>query len=116
MKYVVLAIAALLSACSYQEIQQSQNIWAAPSPWSPSPDAKTVRVLGRTWTVEPVADQTLVYVAQRDNLDLNPYGAPAVRRSPQAVRAIEQTTGCRVVRSSLVQDSSARFFAAVTCP
>lgn len=112
MKYVVLAVAFLLSACSYQEAEQ---YWAGQLATPVPPGTEYVKVLGRTWTVSPVADQNSVYVAQRDNLDLNPYGAPAVRRSPQAVRAIELATGCRVAKSSMIQDISARFFASVAC-
>lgn len=112
MKYLALAIASLLSACSYQEAQQ---FWTEQVVATVPPGTKYVKVLGRTWTVSPLKDQPSAYVAQRDNLDLNPYGAPAVRRTPQAVRAIQLATGCRVVRSTVTQDTSARFFASVAC-
>jgi len=113
MRYLVLAIAALLSACSEQE---AQNLWSSQLATHTPPEIKYVQVLGRTWSVYPAKDQKAVYVAQRDNLDLNPYGAPVARRSPQAVRAIELATGCRAVRSTMIQDTSARFFASVNCP
>jgi len=112
MKYLVLAIAALLAACTEQE---AQNFWSTQLANQVPPETEYVKVLGRTWTVYPVKDQPSVYAAQRDNLDLNPYGAPAVRRTPQAVRAIESATGCRVVRSTIIQDTTARFLASVAC-
>jgi len=31
------------------------------------------------------------------------------------VRAIQLATGCRVVQPSMIQDTSARFFASVAC-
>ncbi len=112
MKYLVLAIAALLAACSEQE---AQNMWPSQLATQTQPDIKYVKVLGRTWGVYPSKDQQAVYIAQRDNLDLNPYGAPVARRTPQAVRAIELATGCKVVHPTMIQDTSARFFASVTC-
>lgn len=114
MKYVFLALAAMLSACTYPEIPTG-NVWSSKLDTALPATTRHVQVLGRTWTVYPVEDQTAVYVAQRDNLDLNPFGAPSARRTPQAVRAIELATGCKVVRPSLQQDSSARFFARVNC-
>jgi len=101
MKFGVLAIIVLLSACTDQQVQQ---FWSIELYETEKPGTKYVKVLGRTWTVYPDQNQPGVYVAQRDNLDLDPYGAPAVRLTPQAVRAIEQASQCRVVRSSLVQD------------
>lgn len=112
MKYLILTISVLLAGCSQQV---AQHPWAAFLPGKEVADTKYVKVLGRTWTVYPAVDQTGVYVAQRDNLDLDPYGAPAVRRSPQALRAIQLATGCRVHPSTMIQDTSARFFASVTC-
>jgi hypothetical protein len=114
MKYVILTVAALLSACTYPELP-NENVWSSRLDTALPPETEYVKVLGRTWTVYPVEDHAGVFAAQRDNLDLNPYGAPVARRTPQAVRAIELATGCRVVRSSLVQDTSARFFASVIC-
>ena len=112
MKFGVLAIVALVSACTEQ---QTQDFWPTKLAIADQSEAKLVTVLGRTWTVYPSSEQESVYVAQRDNLDLNPYGAPSARRSPQAVRAIQQATGCKVVPSTMVQDTSARFFASVVC-
>ena len=112
MKYAILAVAALLVACTEQE---AQDFWPTQLATQVPPGTEYVKVLGRTWTVYPLKDQPSVYAAKRDNLDLNPYGAPTVRRTPQAVRAIEQATGCRVVRSTMTQDTTARFFASVVC-
>ena len=112
MRFGFLAIFALLASCTEQ---QAQDFWSTQLYTTEAPDIKYVKVLGRTWGVYPSPDQPSVYVAQRDNLDLNPYGAPSARRSPQAVRAIELATGCRVAHSTMVQDTSARFFASVAC-
>jgi len=112
MKYAVLVIAALLAACTEQD---AENSAATRLSTQMPPDVEYVKVLGRTWTVYPVKDQPSVYAAKRDNLDLNPFGAPPARRTPQALRAIETATGCRVVRSTMVQDTTARFFASVVC-
>jgi hypothetical protein len=112
MKFGLLAVVALLSACTQQ---QADGLWSTQLATAEQPGTEYVKVLGRTWTVYPSPEQTAVYVAQRDNLDLNPYGAPSARRSPQAVRAIQQATGCRVVHSTMIQDTSARFFASVVC-
>lgn len=76
---------------------------------------KYVQVLGRSWAVFPMPEFPGVFVAQRDNLDLNPYSAPPYRRTPQAIRAIEIATGCSVVKSSITQHVTARYFASVTC-
>ena len=112
MKFGLLAVVALLAACTQQ---QTDAFWSTQLATAEQPGTEYVTVLGRTWTVYPSPDQPGVYVAQRDNLDLNPYGAPSARRSPQAVRAIQLATGCRVVSSTMIQDTSARFFASVVC-
>lgn len=112
MKYVVLTIVVLVSACTGQ---QAQTLWPTQLATGEQPGTKYVKVLGRTWTVYPSAEQTGAYVAQRDNLDLNPYGAPSARRSPQAARAIELASGCGVLHDTMIQDTSARFFASVDC-
>ena len=127
MKFLGIISACLMSACSQYDI---------PSDWSgtvtaseqgvaygklftnfvPEPKGiKYVQVLGRSWAVFPAPWLTDVYVAQRDNLDLNPYGAPPYRRTPQAIRAIELATGCKVVKSDVVRHVTARYFASVDC-
>jgi hypothetical protein len=112
MKFGILAVVLFVSACTEQ---QAQDLWPTQLATGEQPGTKYVKVLGRTWTVYPSAEQTNVYIAQRDNLDLNPYGAPSALRTPQAVRAIEQATGCGVLHASMIQDTSARFFASVNC-
>lgn len=127
MKFLGLVAASLLSACSISDI---------PNDWSGSVTApeqgveygklftnfvqepkgiKYVQVLGRSWAVFPAPGFPDVYVTQRDNLDLNPYGAPPYRRTPQAIRAIELATGCKVVKSDIVRHVTARYFASVDC-
>ena len=112
MKFGLFAVVALLSACTQQQTQELQNLSFSAGQ---TPDPEYVTVLGRTWGVYPAPDQTAVYVAQRDNLDLNPYGAPSARRSPQAAQAIQMATGCPVIYSTMIQDTSARFFASIDC-
>lgn len=113
MRFLVLAIAVLLSACTEQE---AQSMWPTQMATQAPDDITYVKVLGRTWGVYPANEAKTVYGAKRDNLDLNPFGAPSARRSPQAARAIELATGCGVERSKMVQDTTARFFGTVHCP
>lgn len=129
MKFLGLVAASLMSACSQYDI---------PNDWSGTVTApeqgvefsqlftnfvrepkgiKYVQVLGHSWAVFPFpgSDYPNVYVTQRDNLDLNPYGAPPYRRAPQAIQAIELATGCKVVKSQVVRHVTARYFAPVVC-
>lgn len=112
MKYPVLALTMLLSACSYAD---TNKYWATQLAPPVVPGTKYVQVLGRTWTVSPVADQAAVFMAVRDNNNNEMFGKPVARRTLQAIRAIETATGCRVVQSTVAQDTSARFFASVVC-
>ncbi|MDU9005067.1 hypothetical protein [Sedimentitalea todarodis] len=83
---------------------------------SGKPDGKQVEVLGRTWTVSSVADRPNAFVAWRDNNNLNPFGRPVALRTPQAVRALELATGCKVVPGRLWQDTTAEYHADMACP
>jgi hypothetical protein len=74
-----------------------------------------VVVLGRTWRVWQDRETPGRYNAIRDNNNLNPFGPPAALRTPQAVRAIELATGCKVNRPGMVQDITGRFYANVIC-
>ncbi|MCF6234311.1 MAG: hypothetical protein L3J36_14600 [Rhodobacteraceae bacterium] len=127
MKFLGLVAASLVSACSQYDIP---NDWSgtvtAPEQgveWGklftnfvPEPKGiKYVEVLGRSWAVFPLPQHPGVYVTQRDNLDLNPYGAPPYRRTPQAIRAVELATGCKVVKSDVVVHVTARYFTSVNC-
>jgi len=112
MKYPVLALTVLLAACSADTATLN---WGNPLSPTVLPDTKNVQVLGRTWAVAPMPDQPAVYTAVRDNNNNNPFGKPVARRTPQALRAIELATGCQVVRSSMKQDITARFYASVVC-
>ena len=84
-------------------------------PAKPAVAAKTVEVRGRTWTVSQVGENPDSFTASRDNNNLNPFGRPAARRSPQAAKAIELATGCQVLHATLWQDTTARFYADVAC-
>ncbi len=86
-------------------------------PWSTGETvSKEVQVLGRTWTVTELPGVTNGYIARRDNNNLNPFGRPAALRTPQAVRALQTATGCRVVRGKLWQNTSAEYYAEMSCP
>ncbi|WP_170371996.1 hypothetical protein [Ruegeria arenilitoris] len=76
---------------------------------------KTVSVMSRTWAVTQVADAPVVYRATRDNNNLNPFGPPPRLRTVQAIAAIQQATGCKVIRSSMYQNISGQFFSQVSC-
>lgn len=88
----------------------------ADMPLMAEPEVKQVEVLGRTWTVSGVPDRPNAFVAARDNNNLNPFGRPAALRTPQAVRALESATGCKVVAGRLWQDTMARYHADMACP
>lgn len=83
---------------------------------SGAPEPKQVQVLGRTWTVTEVADRPNTFVASRDNNNLNPFGRPVALRTPQAVRALQLATGCKVVPGKIWQDTSATYHADMACP
>jgi len=112
MKFLAVSAVLILSACG---LMGTPNNWAGQLEFAEPAGTKYVTVLGQSWAVFPAGGFDSVYVAQRDNLDLNPYGAPHYRRTPQAIRAIELATGCRVNRSDIVQNITARYFASVTC-
>ncbi|MBK0326483.1 hypothetical protein I5535_04165 [Rhodobacteraceae bacterium F11138] len=78
-------------------------------------DTRLVQVLGRTWTVSENPKQPDSYVAFRDNNNLNPFGKPVARRTPQAVRALELATGCKVIPGTLWQTVGAEFHAKMRC-
>lgn len=103
MKIMFATISLLLAGCTSTDIFSSE-------------EAKQVQVLGRTWTVVRNPEKADAYVATRDNNNLQPFGKPVARRTPQAVRALEMATGCKVVRGTLWQNVSADFYADVTCP
>lgn len=112
MRFLVLAISlALASGATAEEVKPTAQFTL-----SVAKDAKFVTVLGRTWAVAPSQKQPGVWIAHRDNNFLNMFGRPAARRTPQAIRAIETATGCKVTRSAVIQDISARFYAPVVCP
>lgn len=72
-------------------------------------------VMGRTWTITREAKNLNSVRAERDNNNLNPFGGPAVRKSIQASRAIEQATGCKIVSGSLHKDVSGVYAANLLC-
>ena len=78
-------------------------------------DVKQVQVLGRTWTVSTVPHRPNAFVASRDNNNLNPFGRPVALRTPQAVRALELATGCKVIPGKIWQDTMAEYHADMAC-
>ncbi|MFV0512384.1 MAG: hypothetical protein ACK5MY_01930 [Jhaorihella sp.] len=102
MKRLILVSALALSACDAVPVTTDHP-------------TQGVEVMSRTWAVARVADTPAIYRAVRDTNNLNPYGPPAALRTIQAIRAIEAATGCRVDRSTLVQNISGHFFSQVAC-
>ncbi|KUJ80398.1 hypothetical protein AVO45_04930 [Ruegeria marisrubri] len=88
---------------------------ASASPVMAKEETKTVNVMSRTWAVTQVSDEPVVYRATRDNNNLNPFGPPPRLRTTQAIAAIQQATGCTVIRSSMYQNISGQFFSQVVC-
>ncbi|TMV07657.1 hypothetical protein FGK63_09315 [Ruegeria sediminis] len=78
-------------------------------------ETRSVFVMSRTWAVTKVSDAPVIYRATRDNNNLNPFGPPPRLRTIQAIAAIQQATGCRVIRSSMYQNISGQFFSQVVC-
>lgn len=73
------------------------------------------KVMGRTWQITRKAENINSVRAERDNNDLNPFGGPAVRKSIQATQAIEQATGCKIIKGTLYKNVSDVFYADVLC-
>lgn len=84
--------------------------------FGPTYPTKSVTVFSRTWAVTQVAEAPVTYRATRDWNNLNPFGRPARPRTGQAVSAIQQATGCRVIRQSMYQNIEGQFFSQVSCP
>ncbi|WP_171100480.1 MULTISPECIES: hypothetical protein [unclassified Ruegeria] len=85
------------------------------APVAAAEDTKSVTVFTRTWAVTQVADEPVIYRATRDNNNLNPFGRPAMLRTTQAIAAIQQATGCKVIVNSMYQNISGQFFSQVNC-
>ncbi len=102
MKVQLATVALVLAGCTTADLTGSDN-------------AKQVQVLGRTWTVVENPEKSDAFIATRDNNNLQPFGKPVARRTPQAVRALELATGCKVIRETLWQNVSADFYADVAC-
>lgn len=78
--------------------------------------SRNVTVYSRTWDVRQISEDPVQYRATRDFNNFNPYGPPARLRSTQATAAIQQATGCKVIRSSMYQNISGQFVSQVSCP
>lgn len=78
-------------------------------------ETKSVFVMSRTWAVTQVTDEPVIYRATRDSNNLNPFGPPPRLRTIQAIAAIQQATGCKVIVSSMYQNISGQFFSQVSC-
>ena len=109
-KIALMAFVLGLAGCA--EFEETMIAPFSGAKWT---DTKQVSILSRTWAVSHSVDNSLAIKAVRDNNNLNPFGKPVKRRTIQAIRAIEQGTGCKVVRSTLYQNVSAEFFATVAC-
>lgn len=105
-------LAVLLGAGACAEIDENL-LFTTDATWVN--DVQTT-YLGRSWLISRNAENATKFRAIQDNNNLNPFGRPAMRKSIQATRAIEQSTGCKVVQNSLYKNVSDVFYAAVVCP
>ncbi|NVO57139.1 hypothetical protein HW561_15200 [Rhodobacteraceae bacterium B1Z28] len=85
------------------------------TPVAAKEETKSVFVMSRTWAVTQIAETPAVYRATRDNNNLNPFGPPPRLRTIQAIAAIQQATGCKVIVPSMYQNISGQFFSQVSC-
>ena len=85
------------------------------TPVAAKEETKSVFVMSRTWAVTQVSEEPVIYRATRDNNNLNPFGPPPRLRTIQAMAAIQQATGCKVIYSSMYQNMSGQFFSQVSC-
>lgn len=111
-KLAIVAVVLGLAGCSDMETYFDQNIMTMKNTWGN--DVQTT-FMGRTWQVSRDSDNLNSIRAIQDNNNLNPFGRPAMRKSVQATRAIEQATGCKVVRNSLYRNVSDVFYSDVAC-
>lgn len=118
MKTLVVMAALTLGACSAYDVPSGDKAFGGVTRLRAEygEPVKQVVVLGRTWSVSQSRDKANAYRAVRDNNNLNPFGKPVARRTPQAVRALELATGCRVIAGTLWQNPSAEYFADMACP
>lgn len=103
MRKLLLVLPFLLAACE-----------SAPRYLVAGPD-QSVTVLGRDWTVTKISQEPLYYRAVRDQTEYFLFGPPARTKTSQAIGAIEASTGCKVIRSTLYREVSDHFFAQVDC-
>lgn len=113
MRTLILVSALALAACSPTTYNVNGVMRDGAKYGDP---VKTIVVRGRTWTVAQGKQQANSFRATRDNNNLNPFVLPAAPLPPQAVTAIEQATGCKVILSSMWENPSAQFFADTICP
>jgi hypothetical protein len=111
-KFAILAIALGLAGCTEMDTYFDQTFGTMGHKWGN--DVQTT-YMGRTWQISRSSENLNSIRAIQDNNNLNPYGRPAMRKSIQAKRAIEQATGCRVVRDTLYKNVSDVFYSDVAC-
>lgn len=102
-----------LAGCSQTEDEILLNgVAVTQATWTYSGQ---VQVMGRSWAILRKAKNVNSVRVIRDNNNLNPFGGPAVRRSVQAARAIEQGTGCKIIASTFKEHISGEFYADIVC-
>lgn len=69
----------------------------------------------RYWEVIQTGDAPVVYRATRGYTGTTPYQKRAQLLTADAIRAIEKATGCKAIRSTVVQDISGYFYSQVAC-
>ena len=104
MKALILITALGVTGCSTAQFSFDQT------------ESEQVSVLGRTWTVTADPKRVNTFMAERDNNNLQPFGRPAALRTPQAVRALQLATGCKVVSGRISQNVAAVYTADMNCP
>jgi hypothetical protein len=107
-KIAILAVVSGLAGCA----DFDSNMLLNGKTWGN--DVQTT-YMSRTWQISRSSENVNSIRAIQDNNNLNPFGRPAMRKSIQATRAIEQATGCKVERNTLYKNVSDVFYADVAC-
>lgn len=103
MRFLLLALPLLLAACE-----------STPRHFVAGPD-QSVDVLSRNWTVTQMTVEPVTFRAVRTQGEYFLFGPPARTKTAQALAALENGTGCKVIRSTLYRNVSDHFFAQMDC-
>ncbi|MFT4960552.1 MAG: hypothetical protein ACI92Z_001636 [Paracoccaceae bacterium] len=111
-KMAILAVVLGFAGCDDVNpiLQVNESAWETV--WANGGEAK---IMSRTWKISRKAENLNSVRAERDNNNLNIFGGPAVPKIVQATQAIEQGTGCKIVKGTLYKNDSDVFYADVLC-